>query len=212
LSGHDKRKDREEMFGMKRICVFAGSNPGAHPAFAEGAARLGEALVHRGIELVYGGSRLGLMGIVADTVIQKDGTAIGVMPKGLFRGEAVHRGLTRLIEVRDMHARKAKMSELADAFIALPGGFGTFEEVFEAVSWAQLGIHQKPLGLLNVNGYYEPLLALVDRGIGDGFIPSAQRGLVLCDGDPDRLIEKLIHYQPPARVNKWSELEEAERV
>src|SRR5690606_28735339 len=132
--------------------------------------------------------------------------------RGLFRGEAVDRGLPRSIEVGDVHARMAKMSELADGFVAVPGGFGTFEEEYEAVSWAQLAMHQKPLGLLNVNGYDEPLLALVDRGIGDGFIPSAQRGLVLCDGDPDRLIEKLIHYQPPARVNKWSELEEAERV
>lgn len=197
---------------MKRICVFAGSNPGTHPSFAEEATRLAEALVQKGMDLVYGGSRLGLMGIAADTVIKNKGAAIGVMPKGLFRGEAVHRDLTQLIEVKDMHERKAKMSELADAFIALPGGFGTFEEVFEAVSWGQLGIHQKPVGLLNVMGYYEPLLAMVDRAIEAGFIPSVQRGLVLCESDPYLLIEKLINYRPPAKINKWSELEEIERV
>lgn len=191
---------------MKRVCVFAGSNPGNHPAFAEGAAQLGETLVSHGLELVYGGSQIGLMGVLANTVLKHNGTVIGVMPKGLFRGEVVHRGLTQLIEAKDMHARKAKMSELADGFIALPGGFGTFEEIFEVVSWGQIGIHQKPVGLLNIDNFYESLLEMVDRAIEAGFIPELQRDLIICEDDPETLMQKLKNYQPLAKVNKWSEL------
>jgi uncharacterized protein (TIGR00730 family) len=192
---------------MRRVCVFAGSNPGNNPAFSAGATQLGKALVQHGLELVYGGSQIGLMGVLANTVLKQNGTAIGVMPKGLFRGEVVHQGLTQLIEVKDMHERKAKMSELADAFIALPGGFGTLEEIFEVVSWGQLGIHHKPIGLLNIDGFYAPLLEMVDRSIEAGFIPASQRDLIICESYPEILIQKLKTYQPPAKVNKWSELE-----
>ncbi|GIQ62655.1 hypothetical protein PACILC2_12230 [Paenibacillus cisolokensis] len=138
---------------MKRICVFAGSNAGASPAYAEAAEALGAELAARGIELIYGGSRIGLMGRVADAALRGGGKVTGIMPRGLFAGEMIHTGLTEFREVADMHERKALMSELADAFVALPGGLGTFEELFEALSWSQLGIHRKPVGLLNVNRF-----------------------------------------------------------
>lgn len=193
---------------MKRICVFAGSNPGTEPIYREVAEQLGEHIAQIGCELVYGGSRIGLMGSVANAALQNKGSVIGIMPTGLFAGEMVHPDLTELIEVKDMHERKAKMGELSDAFIALPGGLGTFEEIFEVVSWGQLGIHQKPVGLLNVNGFYEPLLAMVDQAIQAGFIPANQRELLVSDSDPAKLVEKLQNYQPPSKVNKWSELTE----
>lgn len=191
---------------MKRICVFAGSNRGTNPAYEEAAINLGKALVEHGLECVYGGSSIGLMGSVANTVLEKGGRAIGVMPTGLFRGEMVHKGLTTLYEVNNMHERKAKMGELSDAFIALPGGYGTLEEVFEAVSWGQLGIHQKPVGLLNVDGYYQPILDMVAGGVKSGFIHAAHAQLITADNDPHPLIQRLKAYQPPAEINKWSEL------
>lgn len=192
---------------MKRICVFAGSNRGTHPAYEEAAINLGKAMVKHGLECVYGGSSIGLMGSVANTVLENEGCAIGVMPTGLFRGEMVHKSLTTLYKVNNMHERKAKMGELSDAFIALPGGYGTLEEVFEAVSWGQLGIHQKPVGLLNVNSYYQPILDMVENGVQGGFIPAAHAQLITVEGDPDTLIKHLTTYQPPAEINKWSELQ-----
>ncbi|WP_044639784.1 LOG family protein [Risungbinella massiliensis] len=191
---------------MKRICVFAGSNPGNEPIYREVAEQLGKHIAQMDYELVYGGSRIGLMGSVANAALQHKGTVIGIMPTGLFAGEMVHPDLTKLMEVKDMHERKAQMRELSDAFIALPGGLGTFEEILEMVSWGQLGIHQKPVGLLNINGFYEPLLAMVEQAIQAGFIPANQRELLVIDNDPTKLIEKLQHYQPPSKVNKWSEL------
>lgn len=193
---------------MKRICVFAGSNLGVNPEFEKVAEALGNELVSRGIDLVYGGSTVGLMGRVANTVLAAGGKAIGVMPTGLFRGEMVHTGLTELHEVASMHERKAKMNELADGFIALPGGYGTFEEVFEVVSWGQLGIHSKPIGLLNIAGYYTPLVDMVANAVEAGFIPPSHGQLLLCDSDPGLLLQKLNEYQPPAATNKWRELEE----
>ncbi|ERI08144.1 TIGR00730 family Rossman fold protein [Aneurinibacillus aneurinilyticus] len=194
---------------MKRICVFAGSNTGVQAEYELMAEALGNELAQRGLELVYGGSKIGLMGRIANTVLALDGTAIGVMPTGLFRGEMVHTELTELHEVKDMHERKALMGELSDAFIALPGGYGTLEEVFEVVSWGQLGIHSKPIGLLNVNGYYEPLVQMIKNGVEAGFIPATHEGLLICEEDPIVLLNRLQEYKPPAQTNKWSELSEA---
>jgi uncharacterized protein (TIGR00730 family) len=172
------------------------------------AEELGSELVKGGYDLVYGGSRVGLMGRLADTVLRQGGRAIGVMPKGLFRGEIVHTELTELHEVMNMHERKGKMGELADAFIALPGGFGTFEEIFEVVSWGAIGLHRKPIGLLNVDGYYNPIMNMVDQGVQAGFIHPSHAPLLICESNPAVLLEKLNSYQPAAGVNKWSELEE----
>lgn len=193
---------------MKRVCVFAGSNPGTDPAYKEGAVQLGRELAQQGLELVYGGSNIGLMGATANQALEQGGIAIGVMPTGLFRGEVVHQGLTHLYEVKDMHERKAKMGDLSDAFIALPGGYGTLEEIFEVVSWGQLGIHHKPVGLLNIMGFYNPLMEMIDKAVEGGFIPKTHKELVICESNPAVLIEKLRSYTPPAKVNKWSELEE----
>ena len=191
---------------MKRICVFAGSNPGVHAAYGEAAEKLGAELAARNLELVYGGSNMGLMGRVANSVLGKGGAAIGVMPTGLFRREIVHTELTEFYEVQTMHERKAKMGDLADGFIALPGGFGTFEEIFEVVSWGQIGIHDKPVGLLNVDGFYEPLRNMVQHAIDAGFIPSNQGELLIVESDPGRLLDRMLDYTPPEKVNKWSEL------
>ncbi|QRG65323.1 TIGR00730 family Rossman fold protein [Brevibacillus choshinensis] len=195
---------------MKRICVFAGSNPGVNPAFEQAAVELGRELVARDLDLVYGGSNMGLMGRVANSVLTGGGKAIGVMPTGLFRGEIVHTGLTELHEVVTMHERKAKMNDLSDGFIALPGGYGTFEEIFEVVSWGQIGIHSKPIGLLNVDGYYTPLVEMVNHAKAAGFIPAMQGDFILCESDPAVLLEKMSVYTPPVKVNKWSELTEKE--
>ncbi|TCP31285.1 hypothetical protein EV207_103169 [Scopulibacillus darangshiensis] len=191
---------------MQRVCVFAGSNAGLQPKYGETAEWLGKELTDRGIDLVYGGSKMGLMGRVANTVLEQGGKAIGVMPTGLFRSEIVHTELTEFHEVPGMHERKAKMGELSDAFIALPGGYGTLEEVMEVVSWGQLGIHNKPIGLLNINGYYDPLVQMIKNGVDSGFIPATHAQLLICESKPDRLITLLQDYQPPAPTNKWSEL------
>ncbi|WP_419876999.1 TIGR00730 family Rossman fold protein [Brevibacillus centrosporus] len=191
---------------MKRICVFAGSNPGVNPAFEQIAQDLGRELVARELDLVYGGSNMGLMGRVANSVLAGGGKAIGIMPTGLFRGEIVHTGLTELHEVNTMHERKAMMNDLSDGFIALPGGYGTFEEIFEVVSWGQIGIHTKPIGLLNVDGYYTPLMEMVNHATAAGFIPVMQGELILCESDPAVLLDKMRDYTPPVKTNKWSEL------
>lgn len=154
---------------MKTICVFAGSNPGVKDVYKQKAVELGTYMAEQDIRLVYGGSRIGLMGAIADEVLRQGGQVIGVMPKGLFRGEVVHQELTELIEVTGMHERKAKMSELADGFIAMPGGFGTYEELFEVLCWAQIGIHQKPIGLYQVNEYFNPLIDMVKFSVQEGF-------------------------------------------
>ena len=193
---------------MKRICVFAGSNPGAKPEFSQAAEELGKELLARKLDLVYGGSKMGLMGRVANAVLSGGGCAIGVMPTGLFRGEIVHTNLTELHEVTSMHERKAKMNDLADGFIALPGGYGTFEEIFEVVSWGQIGIHGKPIGLLNVQGFYDPVMEMVQHATEAGFIPKTATPLLLCESDPAVLLDRLRDYTPPEKVNKWSELSE----
>ncbi|MGG2063649.1 MULTISPECIES: TIGR00730 family Rossman fold protein [unclassified Bacillus (in: firmicutes)] len=191
---------------MKRICVFAGSNVGERPEFQAEARQLGEILVQNNIELVYGGSCVGLMGEVANQVLELGGRVTGVMPRGLFRGEIVHQGLTELIEVETMHERKAKMSELADAFIALPGGYGTFEELFEVVCWSQIGIHEKPVGLLNIADFYTPLLQMVDRAAEEGFMNPSNKELLVSAKTANELVPKMKEYKRPVMGNKWKQL------
>ncbi|MEG9463018.1 TIGR00730 family Rossman fold protein [Bacillus amyloliquefaciens] len=191
---------------MKTICVFAGSNPGVNEEYKRKAAELGEYMAEQGIGLVYGGSRVGLMGTVADALMAGGGKAVGVMPSGLFSGEVVHQNLTELIEVSGMHERKAKMSKLADGYIAMPGGFGTYEELFEVLCWAQIGIHQKPIGLYNVNGYFEPMMKMVKYSIQEGFSNESHLKLIHSSSRPDELIEQMNRYTYPILDKKWREL------
>ncbi|MGR6064516.1 TIGR00730 family Rossman fold protein [Bacillus velezensis] len=191
---------------MKTICVFAGSNPGVNEEYKRKAAELGEYMAEQGIGLVYGGSRVGLMGTVADALMAGGGKAVGVMPSGLFSGEIVHQNLTELIEVSGIHERKAKMSELADGYIAMPGGFGTYEELFEVLCWAQIGIHQKPIGLYNVNGYFEPMMKMVKYSIQEGFSNESHLKLIHSSSRPDELIEQMNRYTYPILDKKWREL------
>jgi uncharacterized protein (TIGR00730 family) len=174
-----------------RICVYCGSRPGASPAYGEAARVLGETIGRRGWELVYGGGNVGLMGIVADAVLAHGGTAYGVIPRSLMDREVGHRGLTELHVVDTMHERKRMMAERADAFLALPGGIGTFEELFEVWTWRQLGYHDKPLGLLEVDGYYADLLRFLDRSEAQGFVAGPTRALLQVDTDPQRLLGTL---------------------
>ncbi|MGM1045595.1 MAG: TIGR00730 family Rossman fold protein [Bacillota bacterium] len=183
---------------MKRIAVFCGSSDGASPAYKEGAVRLGKELARRGITLVYGGASVGIMGTVADTVLEAGGQVIGVIPQMLEDREISHRNLTELIVVGSMHERKTKMSDLADGFIALPGGPGTLEEFFEIFTWAQLGLHQKPCGILNVNGYYDLLISFFDHMHEQQFLHEKYRSMALVDSDPADLIEKFNTYTPPS--------------
>ncbi|HEX5727331.1 MAG TPA: TIGR00730 family Rossman fold protein [Longimicrobiaceae bacterium] len=192
---------------MKSVCVFCGSNVGRRRAYAEAARAVGATLAARGLGLVYGGGRVGLMGIVADTVLAAGGRAVGVIPRALVAREVGHAGLTELHVVETMHERKARMADLADAFVALPGGFGTLEEFCEVITWSQLGIHPKPCGLLNVEGYYDPLLALFDRAVEEGFLPPMHRAIVIDDTEPGRLLERLEAFRPPD-TRKWIGLEE----
>lgn len=187
---------------MKRICVFCGSNPGASPDYAEAAARMGSLLAERGVTLVYGGGRVGLMGVLADAALAAGGRAIGVIPRALEEREVAHTGLTELRVVSSMHERKALMSELADGFIALPGGIGTMEEWFEVWTWGQLGIHPKPLGMLNVSGYYDHLLAFFDRMVEDRFLSGHHRSMAVVEENPEILLDRLASYVPP-RTEKW---------
>ena len=187
---------------VNRICVFCGSSTGFNRRYAEAARSLGRALVERGLGLVYGGGNIGLMGIIADAVMQNGGDVIGVIPEALVERELAHGEVTEMIVVRSMHERKAKMAELSNAFIALPGGYGTFEEFCEIITWAQLGMHRKPCGILNVDGYYDPLLTLFDRGVAEGFIKQTNRLLVIQETDPRALLEALMSYTPP-QTEKW---------
>ena len=192
---------------MKRICVFCGSNAGTNPIYREAAERVGCLLAERGIELVYGAGNIGLMGAVADACLEVGGTVIGVIPEALMgkevAGRAVdHRALTRIEVVDSMHTRKARMAELSDGFIALPGGFGTFEEFCEILAWGQLGFHQKPMGLLNVNAFYDPLLAMFDRAVADGFLRAQNRAMALADTEIESLLAQMAAYRAEP-VSKW---------
>jgi uncharacterized protein (TIGR00730 family) len=187
---------------LNAVCVFCGSHTGSDPAYAEAATVLGRTLARRGATLVYGGGHVGLMGVVADAALGAGGEVIGVMPKALVEREIGHTGLTKLHVVSSMHERKAMMSELSDGFVALPGGNGTLEEFFEVLTWAQLGEHGKPCGLLNVAGYYDPLLAVFDRMVEKEFLKTEHRGLVLVEEDPSALLERFDGYEPTTSI-KW---------
>ena len=191
------------MARVQRICVFTGSQAGSRPAYAEQARRLGRLLGQRGIGLVYGGGSVGLMGVIADAALEAGAEVIGVIPEVLMIREVTHTGLTELRIVDTMHERKALMAELSDAFIAMPGGFGTLDELLEAITWAQLGLHRKPVGLLNVEGYYDPLLALIEHAIAEGFILPEYAQLLTVDSDPEELLEQLLRYEPPVIVPRW---------
>jgi uncharacterized protein (TIGR00730 family) len=184
---------------MKRIAVFCGSNKGARVAYAEAAENLGRQLAQRGIELVYGGGCVGLMGVLADTVLQNGGHVIGVIPQSLVIKEVVHEKLPDLRVVKSMHERKALMAKLADGFIALPGGYGTFEEFCEVLAWGQLGYHQKPFGLLNVAGFYRGFLEFFDHATREGFIRPKHRELVMVEEDVEKLLHRLETFQPPKK-------------
>lgn len=185
-----------------RLCVFCGSSPGRNPGFASAARTLAAELARRHIDIVYGGGNVGLMGVVADAALAAGGRVIGVIPRGLVSRELAHRRLTELHVVDSMHARKALMADLSDGFIALPGGFGTLEEFCEVVTWTQLGIHQKPCGLLNVAGYFDGLLAFLAHALQEDFLRPTHFEIVVSSDDAERLIDRLVAWQPPA-VTKW---------
>jgi uncharacterized protein (TIGR00730 family) len=187
---------------VRSICVFCGSNTGHDPAYESAARSLGEMLAEAGITLVYGGGRVGLMGVVANAALDAGGKAIGVIPKSLVEREIAHNGLSTLHVVGSMHERKAMMSELSEGFIALPGGTGTLEEFFEVLTWAQLGEHGKPCGLLNVAGYYDPLLDVFDHMVDRGFLSETNRSIVLVETEPAALLGRFEEYRPP-KTPKW---------
>ena len=187
---------------MKRICVFCGSTKGVRPSYAAAATALGHLLAERKIELVYGGGCVGLMGVIANAALDHGGHVIGVIPKALEIKEVVHEHLPDLRVVKNMHERKALLAELADGFIALPGGFGTYEEFCEILTWSQLGLHRKPFGLLDIDGFYRSLLEFFDHATAEGFIRPVHRQLVLEEKDPAALLAKLAAWQPPGEV-KW---------
>lgn len=189
---------------MRAVCVFCGSSPGFRPVYAEAAARTGRTLAEAGLGMVYGGSKVGLMGAAADAALAAGGEVFGVLPRALARKELEHEGLTRLDIVETMHQRKARMAELSDAFIALPGGAGTLEEVFEIWTWGQLAIHAKPAAFLNVEGYYDPLRRFLDHAVEEGFVREAHRDMLVFGEDPARLLEHLGSYVAPAQ-EKWLE-------
>lgn len=190
------------MAHLKNICVYCGSNQGRQEAYAEAAKALGRALVARDLGLVYGGAHVGLMGVVADTVMQLGGRVYGVMPESLMQYEVAHQNLTQLEIVPSMHERKHRMAELADGFIALPGGIGTLEELFEIWTWAQLGFHQKPCGLLNAAGYYDQLYAFLQHTVAEQFVKPAHYHMLLVEQDPAALLARFADYQAPV-IEKW---------
>ena len=187
---------------MKRICVFCGSNQGARNEYIEAAQELAQVLVKRNLALVYGGGNVGLMGIIADAVLAEGGEVIGVIPQSLVDREVAHQNLTTTHVVNSMHERKALMADLSDGFIAMPGGMGTFDEFCEILTWAQLGIHQKPCGILNVENYFTPLLKMFDHALAEGFLREAHRDLVIEATKPEILLDLFANYQPQA-VAKW---------
>jgi uncharacterized protein (TIGR00730 family) len=186
---------------VKSVCVFCGSNVGRDPAYLKAAVSAGEALARAGLTLVYGGGKVGLMGAVADAALASGGRVVGVMPRALFEREIAHSALSELRVVETMHERKQTMASLADGFLALPGGAGTFEEFFEQWTWAQLGIHGKPVGLLDVNDYFRPLLALIDKIVAEGFMAQTYRDMLIVEPSVAPLLGRFQIYSPPPR--KW---------
>lgn len=192
---------------MKSVCVFCGSNPGNDPVYAEAARAMGREVARRGMVLVYGGGAVGLMGIVADAALDAGGEVHGVIPRALREKEIGHYTLTRLEIVETMHERKARMAELSEGFIAMPGGIGTFEEIFEIWTWGQLGIHSKPLGFLNVAGFYDPLASFLDATVDAGFLKPMHRAIAMTDTQPETLLDRMETYVPTATI-KWIEKEQ----
>jgi uncharacterized protein (TIGR00730 family) len=192
---------------IARVCVFCGSNRGADPLYARAAREAGALFAREGVALVYGGGSVGLMGELADAVLANGGDVIGVIPRALWDREVGHRALTKLHIVETMHERKAMMASLADAFIALPGGLGTFEEIFEIWTWAQLGLHAKPVGFLDVAGFYAPMMEFLDRAVSAGFLRAQHREIAIVDDDPARMLRRFAEYEPP-KVAKWITREE----
>ncbi|MEO8504498.1 MAG: TIGR00730 family Rossman fold protein [Acidobacteriota bacterium] len=192
----------------KRVAIFCGSRHGRRPAYARAAVAVGTELAARGIGVVYGGGNVGLMGVLADAALAGGGDVIGVIPESLMAKELGHGGVTQLHVVTSMHERKALMADLSDAFLALPGGFGTYEEILEITTWAQLGLHAKPFGLLDIEGFYQPLLAQFERAVDDGFIEPAQRELLLVEQNAETMVERLLTHRPQ-HFDRW--LERSER-
>ena len=187
---------------MQSVCVFCGSSPGIDPAYAQAARSLGRTLAEANVRLVFGGGHVGLMGVISNAALEAGGEAIGIIPKSLVERELAHPGLTDLRIVGSMHERKAMMSDLSEGFITLPGGTGTLEEFFEVLTWAQLGEHEKPCGLLNVADYFDPLLAVFDQMVGRGFLSESDRSLLLVEGVPGRLLQRFEHFEPP-KTARW---------
>ncbi|MDH3646580.1 MAG: TIGR00730 family Rossman fold protein [Gammaproteobacteria bacterium] len=187
---------------MKSVCVFTGSNRGVSDAYATFAEQLGQEITNRGMGLVYGASRVGLMGVIADAVLAAGGHVVGVIPEALRKKELMHEGLTETHVVKSMHERKALFAELSDGFVAMPGGLGTLEELFEVLTWAQLGFHNRPVGLLNVSGYYDELLRFLDQTVAQGFVHRKHRSMMLIDEEPAALLDAMADYRP-ASVSKW---------
>ncbi len=192
---------------IKSICVFCGAASGVRPEYAASASMVGAGIARRGLKLVYGGGNVGLMGTVADAALNAGGEVIGVMPRALVEKEIAHKTLTELRVVGTMHERKALMADLADAFLVLPGGFGTLDELCEIVTWAQLGFHRKAVAFLNVERYYDPFLAFINHSVEEGFVSPASRDVLLVDNSPDALLDRLVAYTPP-EVNRWLERED----
>jgi uncharacterized protein (TIGR00730 family) len=189
---------------MKSICVFCGSSDTVHADYLQEARRMGRTLAERGIRLIYGGGKTGLMGAVADGVLEAGGIAVGVIIPSMNTAALAHISLTQMDVVEGMHARKARMHELSDGYIAMPGGLGTFDELFETITWAQTGAHEKPVGLFNVRNYYAPLLAAIDHAVAEGFIFQEHRDALFCEADPNVLIDRMARYEHPrAAVKRW---------
>ncbi|MFC5474845.1 TIGR00730 family Rossman fold protein [Paraherbaspirillum soli] len=187
---------------MKSLCIYCGSSPGASPVYAQAARALAQAMVDDNIALVYGGGNVGLMGIIADEVLRLGGQVTGVIPQALLEKELGHAGLTRLHIVKDMHERKAMMADLSDGFIAMPGGIGTLEELFEVFTWAQLGFHQKPIGLLNVDGFYDGLIQFIQHMVSQRFLKDEQAGLLMHEPQAEELLQRFRSFVP-SQVPKW---------
>jgi len=193
---------------MKRLCVYCGSSPGNDPKFVKAAQSLGRRLAANHIELVYGGADIGVMGAIANSVLANGGKVTGVIPKALCVTEVAHQSLTTLEVVEDMHERKARMSSLSDGFITLPGGLGTLEELFEMLTWSQLGFHRKPIGLMNIDGYFDGLLEFLDNSVRAGFVKEIHQSLLLVGNDPEELLSSMASYQSPI-IDKWRSTDQA---
>jgi uncharacterized protein (TIGR00730 family) len=192
-----------EQGDISSVCVYCGSSDRVNDAYLEAAQSMGAAIANRGLSLVFGGGGTGMMGAVADAAMECGAEVIGVIPQRFNTEELVHAGLTELRVVDTMHVRKAMMAEMADAFVALPGGYGTFEELFEMLTWAQIGLHRKPVGILNIQGYFDPLLSLIEHAQQQGFIYSEHRSLLVAETDPNQLLDALSTYQSPAGLERW---------